>query len=105
MKIGIMVTAVLATGTILLGSAVLPDLLWAKPKPKPCMIATGEFDAQAGASNQITTCKVLEALALVEKGRIVQLGRVYEAGIPLFGTRVYELTQPMSWSYWSERKW
>ncbi|MCK5363429.1 MAG: cyclase family protein [Gammaproteobacteria bacterium] len=94
MKISIMVTALLATGTLISGITFLPDLLGADPPAPPCPIATGEFDAQAGASNQITTCKVLEALNLVNDGRIVPLGRDYEAGMPLFGTRVYELSQP-----------
>ncbi len=91
MKISIMVTAFLATGTLISGITFLPSLLRADP---PCPIATGGFDAEAGASNQITTCKVLEALDLVQEGRIVPLGRDYEAGMPLFGTRVYEFSQP-----------
>jgi hypothetical protein len=94
MKIGITATVFLATGTLISGITFLPDFLRADPPPPPCPIATGEFDAQAGASNQITTCKVLEALSLVNEGRIVPLGRDYEAGMPLFGTRVYELSQP-----------
>lgn len=76
-----------------LGITILPNLLGAASKP--CPLATGKFDAQAGASNQITTCKVLEALALVEQGRIVRLGRVYEDGIPIFGTREYNFEQLM----------
>ena len=78
-------TAILATGTLISGITLLPGLLGADPPTPPCLIATGEFDAQAGASNQITTCKVLEALGLVVEGRIVPLSRVYEAGMPLFG--------------------
>ena len=81
MKNGIIVTVILATGALILGSTFLPDTLEAKPKPK-CFIATGEFDAEAGASSKITTCKVKEALSLVTEGRIVRLGRDYEAGMP-----------------------
>jgi kynurenine formamidase len=92
---GLSATAILATGTLISGITLLPGLLGADPPTPPCPIATGEFDAQAGASNQITTCKVLEALSLVDEGRIVPLGRVYEAGMPLFGDREYNFEQKM----------
>lgn len=48
-------------------------------------------DDQAGASNLITPDKVRAATALIREGRIVPLGRVYEAGMPLFGDRVFAL--------------
>lgn len=44
---------------------------------------------QAGGSNWITPEKVLEAVALIETGRIFELGHVYERGMPLFGDRTY----------------
>lgn len=47
---------------------------------------------QAGASNRITPAKVLDALGRVRTGRIYELGHVYEAGMPLVGTRSYGLT-------------
>ena len=37
---------------------------------------------------------MLEARNLVTQGRVYQLGRVYEAGMPLFGTRHYSLRIP-----------
>ncbi len=51
-------------------------------------------DDQRGAANRITPAKVLEAVGLIKEGRIYQLGRVYELGMPLFGNRHYSLTMP-----------
>jgi hypothetical protein len=49
---------------------------------------------QAGASNWITPDKVLDAAKLIRDGRIYRLGRAYEAGMPLFGTRTFSVTIP-----------
>lgn len=49
---------------------------------------------QRGAANRLTPAKVLEAKNLITKGAVYQLGRVYEAGMPLFGTRHYSLRVP-----------
>ena len=48
------------------------------------------FGAQdvRGANNRITPQKVLEATGLIKKGKIYQLGRVLEKGIPVFGERL-----------------
>ena len=51
-------------------------------------------DDQRGAANRITPAKVLEAKNLIMRGQTYQLGRVYEAGMPLFGTRHYSLRIP-----------
>ena len=51
-------------------------------------------DDERGAANRITPAKVLEAVSLIEEGRIYQLGRVYEAGMPLVGNRHFSLTIP-----------
>lgn len=47
---------------------------------------------ERGAANWITPAKVLEAVKLVATGKIYQLGRIYEQGMPLFGSRHYSLT-------------
>ncbi|MBM4186003.1 MAG: cyclase family protein [Gemmatimonadetes bacterium] len=49
---------------------------------------------QAGGSNWITPEKILQALQLVKTGRVIELGQVYEAGMPLFGQRTFSLTIP-----------
>ena len=49
---------------------------------------------QAGASNWITPDKVLDAAKLIRDGKVYRLGRVYEAGMPLFGTRTFSVTIP-----------
>ena len=51
-------------------------------------------DDQRGAANRITPAKVLEAKNLMTRGQIYQMGRVYEAGMPLFGTRHFSLRIP-----------
>jgi kynurenine formamidase len=51
-------------------------------------------DDRAGGSNWITPEKVLAALQLAKTGRIVELGQVYEAEMPLYGQRTYSLTIP-----------
>jgi kynurenine formamidase len=51
---------------------------------------------QRGAANRITPAKVLEAKDLIKQGAIYQLGRVYEAGMPMFGTRHFSLRIPQT---------
>ncbi len=51
-------------------------------------------DDQRGAMNRLTPAKVLEAVSLIKEGKIYQLGRIYEPGIPLFGARHYSLVIP-----------
>ena len=53
-------------------------------------------DDQRGAANRVTPAKVLEAKALITKGAIYQLGRVYEAGMPLPATRHFSLHIPQA---------
>src|SRR5712691_7912373 len=43
---------------------------------------------ERGANNRITPAKVLEAARLIKTGKVYQLGRVLEKGIPLFGERL-----------------
>jgi kynurenine formamidase len=51
---------------------------------------------QRGAANRMTPAKVLEAKDLITAGTVYQLGRVYEAAMPLFGTRHYSLRIPQT---------
>ena len=51
---------------------------------------------QRGAANRITPEKVLEAKNLITRGTIYQLGRTYETGMPMFGTRHYSLRIPQA---------
>ena len=51
-------------------------------------------DDQRGAANRLTPAKVLEAKNAITQGVVYQLGRTYEAGMPLFGTRHYSLRIP-----------
>jgi kynurenine formamidase len=54
-------------------------------------------DDQRGAANRITPAKVLQAKALITEGRIYQLGRVYEASMPLPVTRHFSLHIPQAY--------
>jgi kynurenine formamidase len=52
---------------------------------------------QRGAANRITPAKVLEAKNLMTRGAVYQLGRTYEAAMPLFGTRHFSLRIPQTY--------
>jgi kynurenine formamidase len=54
-------------------------------------------DDQRGAANLITPAKVLEAKNLMTRGTVFQLGRVYEAAMPMFGTRHFSLRIPQTY--------
>ena len=49
---------------------------------------------QRGAANRLTPQKVLEAVRLIRTGQVYQLGRLYEAGMPVYGTRHFSLRIP-----------
>jgi kynurenine formamidase len=51
-------------------------------------------DDQRGAANWITPEKVLRAARLIQQGKIYQLGRLYEHGMPIPGKRHFSLTIP-----------
>jgi kynurenine formamidase len=49
---------------------------------------------QAGASNWITPEKIIKAVALVKTGKTIELGHVYERGMPMIGQRSYNIFIP-----------
>ncbi len=51
---------------------------------------------QRGAANRITPAKVLEAKELIKRGITYQLGHIYEAGMPMYGTRHYSIRIPQA---------
>ncbi len=58
-----------------------------------CRSPWGATD-QRGAANRLTPAKTLEAVALIKQGKIYQLGRPYEMGMPVYGTRSYVMWIP-----------
>ncbi len=61
--------------------------------PEDCRSPWGPDD-QRGAINRQTPAKILEAARLITQGKIYQLGRVYESGMPLYGSRSYNSITP-----------
>jgi kynurenine formamidase len=51
---------------------------------------------EAGSTNHITPAKVLDAAKWIKDGKTYKIGRVYEAGMPLFGARAFTLRIPGS---------
>ncbi|MEO0330937.1 MAG: cyclase family protein [Bacteroidota bacterium] len=49
---------------------------------------------QAGGSNWITPEKILASLAIVQTGKVYELGHPYDTAMPLVGSRKFELTLP-----------
>src|SRR4029453_8291143 len=65
-----------------------------KGTDKPWWPSKWGKDDEAGASNHITPAKVLDAVKWIKDGKIYKIGRTYEAGMPLFGARVFALRIP-----------
>ena len=51
-------------------------------------------DDEAGASNHMTPAKTLDTVKSIKDGKVYRIGRVYEAGMPLFGARAFSLRIP-----------
>ena len=84
----------LATLALLLALAVVQRGIAQTPAGPPWWPSPWGPDDERGAVNRITPAKVLEAVALIEQGRIYELGRRYEVGMPLVGNRHFSLTIP-----------
>ena len=66
---------------------------WPKP-PEPGSSPWGSED-ERGAANRLTPDKVLEAVRLIRAGTVYPLGRIYEEGMPLFGSRQFNVVVPL----------
>ena len=87
-------------GVLIMGIA---NWVWGESKPvekNPIgdKFWPSEFGAedQRGAANRVTPQKTLEAARLITTGRVFQLGRLYEQGMPVPGKRHFSLTIPES---------
>jgi hypothetical protein len=81
---------------LFLALLLLPAIATAQTREKGPWWPNSQWGASdaAGGSNWITPDKVLKAVALVKTGRIVELGHVYERGMPLNGSRSFNLFIP-----------
>jgi kynurenine formamidase len=86
----------------LLATAAAP-LAWlraqvpaAPPMPPPWWPSRWGAGDEFGASNWITPDKVLDSMKWVRDGKIYRLGRPYEQGMPLYGTRTFSMMIPGS---------
>ena len=87
------------SGTIILAlvfTTSLPTVVNAQTREKGPWWPNAQWGAEdaAGGSNWITPDKVLKATALVKTGRVIELGHVYERGMPLNGSRSYNIFIP-----------
>src|SRR5262245_36488450 len=80
--------ASLLVGVLVLGCTVMRGERWYPSR--------WGADDRRGAANRITPAKILEAKNLITRGTIYPVGRVYEAGMPMFGTRHYSLRIPQA---------
>lgn len=79
---------------MVLGMSLLVPLSAETPaQHEDCRSPWGAND-ERGAINRVTPAKMLEAAALIRQGKIYQLGRVYEMGMPLYGSRSYFMMVP-----------
>lgn len=86
----VVVVALGAVGVALLAAAKAPEGVkkWWPSEWGP--------DDQRGAANRMTPERVLAATKLIKTGEVIQLGRLYEHGMPLPGKRHFSLTIPGS---------
>ena len=87
---------VVGTGRTILGVAALLAAAAATAQEDRWYPSQWGPDDQRGAANRLTPQKVLEAAALMTEGAVYPLGRVYEPGMPMFGTRHFSLRIPQA---------
>jgi kynurenine formamidase len=64
---------------------------WKPPTPEQrCPSKWGASD-ERGAANHMSPANVMRASQLIRTGQVFELGRVLESGMPLFGTRKFEI--------------
>jgi kynurenine formamidase len=64
---------------------------WTPPaSAQRCPSKWGAAD-ERGAANHVTPASVLKATKLIRTGEVIELGRVLSSGMPLFGTRTFNL--------------
>jgi kynurenine formamidase len=84
-------TASLAAMVGLLAAAPARAQVWNVPTDaERCPSKWGAGDTR-GSANHVKPASVLAALQLARTGRIVELGRVLEATMPVFGTRRFDV--------------
>lgn len=90
--------------TALQGSFRASAQQWSPPSPeKRCPSQWGAND-ERGAANHMKPQTVLKGIRLIKEGRMYELGRVLESGMPNFGTRRYAIHTARSFNPPSENK-
>jgi kynurenine formamidase len=87
-----MTTICTRTGALALAMTIVLATAIAQEKPWfPSRWGPGD---QRGAANRMTPEKLLEAIHLIREGKVYQLGRAYEKGMPT-GSRTYDIRIPV----------
>lgn len=94
--VGAGVAGAAAMGLGKFGMAPGPSLAQAQTPTQAWWPSRWGKDDEAGATNWITPAKVLDAAKWIRDGKVYGLGRTYEAGMPMFGARVFALRIPGS---------
>lgn len=82
----------LSIGTALLVSSVgAYAQTWTPPASDVRCPSKWGADDERGAANLQKPAQVLKAARLIRTGEVVEIGRVLESGMPLFGTRKFEV--------------
>jgi kynurenine formamidase len=86
-----MVDRRMALGACALAALALAAPACAQGEPRSALVAPARWGAedQAGASNTQTPEKARQAAALITEGNSYPLARTFEAGMPLYGARVF----------------